>query len=127
MPFAARSHGYSGVGFVSQLPIRDRRKTGRQLRDPTLELASDLEELLAALVANGRGIKAAHVVEGLRDGVPGLGDHAFRIPMSAAGRLLQDGIDDAEPCEILRCNLEIGCGFLRLCSITPQNRSSTFR
>ena len=51
----------------------------------------------------------------------------MRVAVSAADRLFQDGVDDAEPGQVLRRDLHVGRGFLRLGRIAPQDRGGGFR
>src|SRR5215469_7342518 len=65
------------------------------------QFAPDIEEFLPTLLANRLSVQVAQLVKGLGDGVPGGRDRGGRVAVSAADRLGQDAVDDAESQHVL--------------------------
>lgn len=91
--------------LVRQIPDAQLHRVWRRDKQ-SADLPADIEKFLPALLADGGGVHAAEVVEGLCDGVAGGGDHGGGIAMRAACRLLQYLIDHAEPIQVLRGDLQ---------------------
>src|SRR3954463_7114079 len=91
------------------------------------ELAADVEELLPPLLANTVGIEIAEVVEGFGDGIARGRNHGGGIAVGAAGGLLEDLIDHAEPQHVLGRDLHAVGDFLRLGAVAPQDRGGSLR